>query len=137
VRFGSGIVAMLLPWIAGPKAAKELLLTGQDRIGAARAQQLGIVNDIVPDEEVLARAEAVARDIVASAPASVRATKRAINRSYEIMGLRSALLQALEIDILIESGGGPQRAEFNRIRREEGLKAAIAWRDARFRRGSD
>lgn len=134
VRFGSGIVAMLLPWITGPKAAKELLLTGQDRLDATRAERLGLVNHVVPDAEVLARAEAMARDIVAAAPASVLATKRAINRSYEIMGMRQALLQALEADILIESSGGPERAEFNRIRREQGLKAAIAWRDARFRR---
>ena len=27
-RFGSGIIAMLLPWVTGPKQAKELLLTG-------------------------------------------------------------------------------------------------------------
>jgi enoyl-CoA hydratase len=29
---------------------------------------------------------------------------------------------------------GPERAEFNRIRREQGLQAAIAWRDSRFGR---
>ena len=36
VKFGSGIVAMLLPWLAGPKRAKYLLLTGEDRVTAAR-----------------------------------------------------------------------------------------------------
>jgi enoyl-CoA hydratase len=133
VRFGSGIVALLLPWFVSPKAAKEILLTGQDRLSATRALDLGIVNHVVPDTEVLARAEALARDFIAAAPASVRMTKRAINRSYDIMGMRQALLQALETDILIESSGGPERAEFNRIRREGGLKAALAWRDARFR----
>ena len=35
VKFGSGIVALLLPWLAGPKAAKYLLLTGEDRVTAA------------------------------------------------------------------------------------------------------
>lgn len=133
VRFGSGIVALLLPWITGAKAAKEILLTGQDRLDAARARELGIVNHVVPDSEVVSRAETVARDIIAAAPNSVRLTKRAINRTYEIMGMRQALLQALESDIVIETSGGPERAEFNRIRREQGLKAALAWRDARFR----
>jgi enoyl-CoA hydratase len=132
VRFGSGAVALLLPWIAGPKAAKELLLTGDDKLTAARAQALGIVNHVVADGEEFARAMAIARDIAAAAPASVRLTKRAINRTYEAMGLRAALASALETDILIESAGGPERAEFNRIRREQGLKAALAWRDARF-----
>ena len=42
-----------------------------------------------------------------------------------LMGMRQALLQALEADILIEASGGPERAEFNRIRREQGLKAAL------------
>ena len=32
VKFGSGIVALILPWVIGPKAAKELLLTGDDRV---------------------------------------------------------------------------------------------------------
>jgi enoyl-CoA hydratase len=45
------------------------------------------------------------------------------------MGLKTALAQALEIDIFIEGAGGPKRAEFDRIRREQGLKAALAWRD--------
>lgn len=132
VRFGSGIVAMLLPWITGPKQAKELLLTGNDRISAERALEIGIVNRVVPDGQQLEQAMEIARAIAAAAPASVRMTKRAINRSYEIMGMRQALLAAVETDILIESGGGPERAEFNRIRKEQGLKAALAWRDARF-----
>ena len=76
----------------------------------------------------------VARDLCAAAPLSVQLTKRAINRTYEIMGLRQALLAALDTDVLIESTGGSERQEFDKIRREQGLKAALAWRDARFKR---
>jgi enoyl-CoA hydratase len=132
VRFGSGAVALLLPWIAGPKAAKELLLTGEDKLTAERALTLGIVNHVVPDGEELPRAKAIAADIAAASPAAVRLTKRAINGTYEAMGMRAALCAALETDIFIEVAGGPERAEFNRIRREQGLKAALAWRDAKF-----
>ena len=42
--------------------------------------------------------------------------------------LRSGRLRA----VLLNSGGGPEKREFARIRDEQGLKAAIAWRDARF-----
>ncbi len=42
---------------------------------------------------------------------------------------------ALDIDILIESTMTPDKAEFKRIREGEGLKAALAWRDAKFREG--
>jgi enoyl-CoA hydratase len=132
VRFGSGAVALLLPWMTTPKLAKELLLTGNDRIDARRALAMGIVNEVVPEGTHLERALTVARDITHAAPQSVLLTKRAINRTYEIMGMRQALLAALDMDVLIEAGAGPERSEFNRIRKENGLKAAVAWRDAKF-----
>ena len=47
VKFGSGIVAMLLPWLAGPKRAKYLLLSGDDRVTAAEALDMGLVNRMV------------------------------------------------------------------------------------------
>jgi enoyl-CoA hydratase len=131
VKFGSGAVALLLPWITGPKTAKELLLTGEDKLTADRAQALGIVNHVVPDGDAFDRALAIARDMAAAAPLAVRLTKRAINATYEAMGLRTALAAALETDVFIESAGGPERAEFDRIRREQGLNAALEWRDSR------
>lgn len=136
VRFGSGIVALLLPWVVGARPAREILLCGQDRIDADRALRLGLVNAVVPADRLMDAARARAQDIRAGAEASVRLTKLAINRTCEVMGLRAALDQALEIDILIEATGGPERAEFNRLRAIEGLKAAIAWREARLSGGA-
>lgn len=133
VRFGSGIVALLLPWMVGPKLAKEMLLTGDDKLTAERMREIGVVNKVVVDEAVLNEALSLARTMAAAAPESVRLTKRAINRTYEMMGMRQALLAALETDIVIEAAENPERKEFNRIRQAEGLAAAIAWRDARFK----
>jgi enoyl-CoA hydratase len=129
VKFGSGAVAMLLPFVTGAKAAKEILLTGDDHLSAERALALGIVNHVTPAGEELAKAIAIAENIAAADPTAVQLSKRAINRSFEAMGLKAALAQALEVDIFIEGAGGPKRAEFDRIRREFGLKAALAWRD--------
>ncbi|MFC3088023.1 enoyl-CoA hydratase/isomerase family protein [Tabrizicola soli] len=131
VRFGSGIVAMVLPWMVGPKHAKDILLTGNDQMSAARAAQIGLVTETVAAGRHVERAFEKAREIVAGAPLSVELTKRAINRSYDIRGMRNALLAAVETDIVIETSGGPERTEFNRIRREKGLKAAIHWRNSR------
>jgi enoyl-CoA hydratase len=117
--------------VAGPKAAKELLLTGDDQLSADRALALGIVNHVVPDGEEMARALGIARSMALAAPNAVRLTKLAINRSFDAMGLREALASALELDICIEAAGGPERAVFDRIRREQGLKAALEWRDQR------
>jgi enoyl-CoA hydratase len=133
VRFGTGIVAMLLPWITGPKQAKELLLTGDDRIDATDAHRLGIVNHVVPAGEEFTRSMALARTMARAAERSVRLTKRAINQTYETMGLRAALQASLDIDVLLNAGDSPEKAEFARIRSEQGVKAAIAWRDARFK----
>ena len=43
-----------------------------------------------------------------------------------------ALEAALEIDIGIEGAGSPDKIQFMNIARRDGLKAALAWRDARF-----
>jgi hypothetical protein len=48
--------------------------------------------------------------------------------------MRQALLQALELDVLIEGTETDESREFNRIVREEGTRAAIAWRADRVRR---
>ncbi len=135
VRFGTGVIAMLLPWVSGPKAAKELLLTGNDQVSATDALRLGIVNHVVPEGEVLAKAQSLAKAMAKASTRSVRMTKQAINRSYEAMGLSSALRTSLDIDVLLNAGSSPEKKEFARIRNEQGLKAAIAWRDARFREG--
>lgn len=131
VRFGSGIVAMLLPWMVAPKHAKDILLTGNDQISAARAAEIGLVTEAVATGCHLTRAFEKAREIVAGAPLSIELTKRAINRSYDIRGMRNALLAAVETDVIIETASGPERTEFNRIRKEQGLKAAISWRNSR------
>ena len=59
-------------------------------------------------------------------------TKRAINRSYEAMGFSAALEVGLDADIQIEALETPEGKMFREIRDREGLKAALAWRDARF-----
>jgi enoyl-CoA hydratase len=131
VKFGSGIVAMLLPWLAGPKQAKYLLLTGEDRVTAAEAQALGLVNRVVPAERLLEEAIALAQRIAANDLHAVRLTKRAINRSLDIGGMRQAMAHALEIDVAIETSETAESREFNEILRRDGAKAAIAWRSAR------
>ncbi|MEM8975030.1 MAG: enoyl-CoA hydratase/isomerase family protein [Pseudomonadota bacterium] len=132
VRFGSGAVAMLFPWVTGPKQAKEIMLTGDDRIPAERALQMGLINKIVPQDELVAEGRRVASKIAKAAPESVQKSKLAINRSYDIMGLRDALAMGLDIDVDINSTPTWEKQEFSRIRKEQSVKAAIAWRDARF-----
>jgi enoyl-CoA hydratase len=132
LKFGAGIVTMILPWLVGPKIAKEIILTGEDRIPAQRARELGLVNRIVPSAELDDAALALAKHIAAIDPELVKETKRAINRAYEAQNMLQALEDGLAIDLAIEGAGSPDKIQFMDIARRDGLKAAIAWRDARF-----
>jgi enoyl-CoA hydratase len=129
VKFGSGIVALILPWLCGPKRAKELLLTGNDRVSSEQAEAWGLVNHVVPAEELIENARKMAYDIARNDSLAVRLTKQAINTSYEIPRMREALEHALELDLVVESTETEESRQFNEILENEGAKAAIAWRD--------
>ena len=102
-----------------------------DRI-EARKSKLGIVNRVVASEQLDEIALSVANHLAAIDPNLVKETKRAINRAYEARNMLDALEEALEIDLAIEGAGSPDKIQFMDIARREGLKAALAWRDARF-----
>ena len=133
LKFGAGIVTLLLPWMVGPKAAKDILLTGEDTLSAERALALGIVSRVVPEGKHLEEGMKIARHIAVIDPNLVRDTKKALNRTFEIQGMRAALDTALDIDHAIESHGSPDKRAFMDLAREQGLKAALAWREARFK----
>jgi enoyl-CoA hydratase/carnithine racemase len=133
IRFGSGVVTLVMPWVIGMKKTRELLYTGFDRVTAEEALALGLVNRVVPSDRLEAEAMALAAEIARNDPEAVKLTKIALNRTYERMGIRDALAMNVELDTIMEAAETPMRREFNRIRDEQGLKAAIAWRDARFR----
>jgi enoyl-CoA hydratase len=133
IRFGSGVVTMVMPWLLGARKAKELLLTGEDRIPAAEALRIGLVNRVVPADDLEAETMAFAETVAKLDPVAIAMTKKAINRSLDVAGFREALAANVDLDAIIESAVVPERQEFNRIRGEQGLTAAIAWRDARFK----
>jgi enoyl-CoA hydratase len=133
IRFGSGVVSMFLPWVVGVRKAKELLFTGEDRVTADEALRIGLVNRVVPRERLDEETLALAREIAKNEDFVVQTTKRAVNRAWDVAGLRAALEGNTELDTIIETANLPARSEFRDITQREGLKAAIAWRDARFR----
>jgi enoyl-CoA hydratase len=132
LKFGAGIVAMILPWVVGPKIAKEIILLSEDRIPAARAHDIGMINRVVAAEELEGAALAIAEHIAAIDPNLVKETKRAINRAFEARHMLEALEEALAIDLAVEGAGSSDKVQFMEIARRDGLKAALVWRDARF-----
>jgi enoyl-CoA hydratase len=132
VQFGSGIVALLLPWICGPKRTKELLLTGTDKVTAQQAADWGLVNRVVEADQLQESARQLALSIAQNDHLAVRLTKQAINRGLDTAGMRQALLDALELDVEIESTETPESKAFNEIMEVNGIRAAIEWRRSQF-----
>lgn len=132
LKFGAGIVAMLLPWYVTPKIAKGVIYTGEDTISAQQALEWGLINKVVGADELMGEAFAMARKLARMDPMVLQRTKMAVNRSYEIMGMQAALRSALDIDIMIEGQGTDLKRGFLKVVREEGLGKALAWREARL-----
>ncbi len=135
LKFGAGIVTLLLPWMTSPKHAKRIILSADDRIPAQDALAMGLVGRVVAIGTHIDAALRTARTIARMDPNLVMETKKALNFTYDIQGMRTALQAALDIDHGIESHGSPDKRAFMEVAREQGMRAAIAWRDARFADG--
>jgi len=134
IRYGSGPVALLMPFVIGQKKTNELLFTG-DAIDASEAHRIGLVNRVV---DGAALDEAVAELVAKIAPTPLpvlRLTKLALTRAYEAMGLRQAVNANLDLSAILNGADTPEQREFDRIVAESGLKAALAWRDGRYGEG--
>jgi enoyl-CoA hydratase/carnithine racemase len=79
-------IAWLLPRLVGPAHALDLLLSAR-RVDAAEAERIGLVNRVVPHDELLGRVRDYVREIAANcSPTSLRIIKRQV---YEALGSRS------------------------------------------------
>jgi enoyl-CoA hydratase len=72
-----------LPRVVGPARARELILTGRV-LTAAEAERIGLVHEVVPAGEAVARATAIGEEIAARGPLAVREAKRLIGLSTEV-----------------------------------------------------
>jgi enoyl-CoA hydratase len=75
---GDGLTARL-PLVVGFARAMELIITGR-RVGAAEAERIGLVNEVVPGGQALARAQALAKEIAALPQGAIRTDKETLLR---------------------------------------------------------
>ncbi len=131
VRFGSGPVTLLMPYVLGERRTRELLLTG-DTIDAPTALAWGLANRVVPADQLEAEVqEWVAR--IAPTPLRVlQLTKQALNRAQKAMGLLEAVEANLDLSAMLNGAQTPEQQAFYELVRTQGLKAALAWRDQRY-----
>ncbi len=99
----------LLPKIVGISRAAELMLTGR-KFDAAEAQAIGLVQDVVADGEVVARALQTARQIAANSPMAVWMTKETLWRNVDAPSFRHALDMENRTQVMCTFSGELQNA---------------------------
>jgi crotonobetainyl-CoA hydratase len=85
VRIGIApdIAAILLPKLLPRQKALEILMTGR-QFSAHELASLGLVNEVVSAEQLMARSRAFARELLCAAPLSLEAVKETLNRTQEL-----------------------------------------------------
>jgi len=97
-------VSYFLPRLVGSALASELLLTGRF-IDAARAEKVGLVSAVVPEDEIVAAGRAMAGEIIANSPVGVRLTKECLNMSVDAGGLEAVIAMEDRQQILTSTTG--------------------------------
>ncbi|MFT4086289.1 MAG: enoyl-CoA hydratase [Gordonia sp. (in: high G+C Gram-positive bacteria)] len=77
-------------YVLGPRRAKEILFTGE-RFTAAQALAWGMVNHVVPRDELAARVDALCEQMVAMPMQGLFLSKKAVNICEDQMGMRNAM----------------------------------------------
>ena len=126
-----GIPPTLGMWPAkiGMLKTKELLFSG-DMIDGREAERIGMVNRAIPAADLDEVTMAWCRRIAKLPLDALSVHKHVTNRWFELSGLRTAAAEGAEFDAIYHETASFR--EFARRASTEGLKSALAWRDAPF-----
>ena len=86
---GAGVELLVEPWEMPARKAKEFLLAAET-FTAADAERLGMVNRVVPRDDLLDETRALAERIALVPPATAQVVKRSINKTLDLQGQRDA-----------------------------------------------
>jgi enoyl-CoA hydratase len=110
-----------LPRVVGKSAAMRLLVTG-DIISAEEAYRIALVDEVVAEGELMARAEAIAKKIVGNAPLAVRYVMEAVNKGLEVSTEEGLFIESALVGIACSTDD-----------KVEGMRAFIEKRPALFK----
>ena len=82
-----------LPRLVGKGRALQLILTGET-ISAQEAYRIGLVNEVVPAADLIARAETILKQILANAPIALKFSLEAVNKGLETAQTEGLALEA-------------------------------------------
>ena len=118
-------------YMVGPQWAKRMLLTG-DFIDGATAERIGLVLSAVPAERLADEVHELASRVAMIPSDLLAANKGIVNKAIELMGRTMLQEAARETDAIAHKTDAA--LEFSRVGREQGLRAALSWRDDKFNR---
>ena len=121
----------LLAALCGWKAANRWALTG-DHMDAQEALRIGMVNEVVPHEDLMEHARALARRIALTPEPAVRLNKAITMLGIQASGVYSGLLVEGALGALVHSSHNEFREKLFEIQRNEGVKAYLDARDGPF-----
>jgi enoyl-CoA hydratase len=131
IHFSNVGPAIVMPWMIGFKMARELLYFG-DMIDAETALRLGMINRIVPLDELEEKTMRYAKRMALISPVALAQTKLAINRGADAMGFTNAMQAGLDVVAPLYAAKTDVGVQFTEIRQKEGLRAALKWRRDQF-----
>ena len=123
---------ILFAALAGWKAAHRYALTG-DHLDAAEALRLGLVNEVVPLEQLLPKARALAERIARVPEPSVRLNKAVTCYGLLAMGLGAGMLMNIPLSAMAHASYSAERGDLLEAMKAGGLKAFLEARDGAFR----
>lgn len=125
---------VLLSFLIGWKQTARYALTG-DHFDAQEALRIGVVNEVVPRDELMEHATALAKRIAMVPADSVRINKRITAFALQTMGLRTAMDGAGFLSAMVHSSAddSPELQEMFEVRRSQGMAASLKVRDDKFR----
>lgn len=129
-RVSGAFGGMLQMWL-GYRKAFELLATGWN-ISSQELYRLGAVNKVVTDDNVDAEALKYAEIIALMPPETVMLSKMSLKLGMGLMGAKEQIWHNEEVNTLVHCVDNEQEKEFYRIMKEEGMRAALEFRDAPF-----
>ena len=125
--------SVLFAALVGWKNAHRYALTG-DHFDAQEALRIGVVNEVVPADQLLDHAQALARRIALVPRDSVRINKAITVQGLQAMGLREALNVNTLLSMLVgASNDAPDVEHLRNAREEGGMRAFLDARDGPFR----
>ena len=86
----ASVEVLIHPWVMGLRKAKEFLYTGM-RMTAPEAKEIGMVNRVVARQDLESATMELAERIAQAAPFGMKVTKKSLNRSMDVQGMRDAL----------------------------------------------